>query len=233
MAVAACTAVRAQTNTITAPQPLRLTQIYADGAFFDGNGRTVTYDGNVRVNNSDTKLSCARLVADLPESGGRPTQIVAETNVVIDSTDNKGQTTHVTGDKAVYIYNVQNGVTNETVTLTGNPQPQVENAQGTMMADVIAWDRANNGYRFIGNYHMVSHQNFGAAPDTKSPLATTNNPTAPITDSRPANTNNLAEPKTILPPGADTNFPPGKLDLVPQRQVNNPPPNDLQKILPY
>ena len=233
MAVTAGPAARAQSDTNAAPPPPRVTHIDSDSADFDGNGHTVTYCGHVRVSDPAMNLTCARLVADLPEAGGRPSRIVAETNVVIDSTDSKGQTTHVTGDQAVYIYNVQNGVTNETVTLTGNPQPQVENAQGTMMADVIAWDRANNGYRFIGNYHMVSHQNFGAAPDTKSPLATTNNPTAPITDSRPANTNNLAEPKTILPPGADTNFPPGKLDLVPQRQVNNPPPNDLQKILPY
>ena len=36
---------------------------------------------------------------------------------------------HATGDKAVYDYSVQNGVTNETVTLTGNPQ-QVEYRAG-------------------------------------------------------------------------------------------------------
>jgi hypothetical protein len=105
--------------------------------------------------------------------------IVAETNVVIDSADSKGQTTHVTGDKAVYIYDVQDGVTNETVTLTGNPQPQVENAQGTMVANVIIWDRASNGYRFVGNYHAVGHQNFGVVTDTNLPAATTNNLTAP------------------------------------------------------
>jgi hypothetical protein len=110
---------------------------------------------------------------------------------VIDSTDNKGQTTHVTGDKAVYIYNVQNGVTNETVTLTGNPQPRVENAQGTMAADVITWDRANNHYRLIGNYKGVGHQNFGVVTDTNLP---------------PANTNNLTAPKTNLPPGTIDNI---------------------------
>ena len=49
---------------------------------------------------------------------------------------------HATGDKAVYDYDVQDGVTNETVTLTGNPQ--VENAQGRMTGDPIIWDRANN-----------------------------------------------------------------------------------------
>jgi len=164
------------------------------------------------------KLTCALLIADLPQSGGHVSHIVAETNVVIDAMDSKGQTMHATSDKAVYIYNVQDGVTNETVTLTGNPQPQVENAQGTMVADVIVWDRANNGYRFTGNYHMISHQSFGVAPETNSP---------------PATTNELAAPKANLPPGADTNFPPGKLDLVPEHHSEPPPPQTLQPKLPY
>jgi hypothetical protein len=94
---------------------------------------------------------------------------------------------------------VQNGVTNETVTLTGNPQPQVKNAQGTMAADVITWDRENNGYRFIGNYHMVSDQNFSVMTDTNLP---------------PANTNNLAAP--------NTNFPPGTIDNIDRMNVPLP-----------
>jgi len=212
MAVTAGLAARAQSNTNAAPQLMRMMDIHADSADFDGNGHTVTYHGNVRVNNPDTKLTCAQLVADLTESGGRPTHIVAETNVVIDSTDDKGQTTHVTSDKAVYDYNVQNGVTNETVTLTGNPQPQVENAQGTMVADVIIWNRASNGYQFKGNYHMVSRQNPGVVTDTNSP---------------PAMTNELTETKTKLPPGTDTNFPPGKLDLVPPGHAGSPWPNPI------
>jgi lipopolysaccharide export system protein LptA len=210
MAATAGPAARAQSGTNAAPPPPRVTHIDSDSADFDGNGHTVTYCGHVHVSDPAMNLTCARLVADLPEAGGRPSRIVAETNVVIDSTDSKGQTTHVTGDQAVYIYNVQNGVTNETVTLTGNPQPQVKNAQGTMAADVITWDRANNGYRFTGNYHMVSDQNFSVMTDTNLP---------------PANTNNLTTPKINSPPGADTNFPPGKLDLVAPRQNYNPPPN--------
>jgi lipopolysaccharide export system protein LptA len=184
MVAVAGMAARAESGTNAAPQP-RKTDIYSDSAVFDGSRHTVTYSGNVRVSDPDMKLTCAQLVADLPESGGRPTRIVAETNVVIDSTDSKGQTTHVTGDKAVYVYNVQTGMTNETVTLTGNPQPQVENAQGTMVADVIVWDRASNSYRFSGNYHLVSGQNFGVPADTNAPTATTNNPAMPKTDFPP------------------------------------------------
>ena len=191
MAVTVGTAARAQSKTNATPHPPRVTHIDSDSADFDMNARRAVYRGNVRVSDPEMKLTCALLIADLPQSGGRVNRIVAETNVVIDSTDNKGQTTHVTGDKAVYIYNVQNGVTNETVTLTGNPQPRVENAQGTMMADVITWDRAKNSYQFSGNYHGVGHQNFGVVTDTNLP---------------PANTNNLTAPKTNLPPGTIDNI---------------------------
>jgi len=67
-------------------------------------------------------------------------------------------------------------VTNETITLTGNPQ--VENAQDTLTGDVIVWDRANN-HLSATNQKMVFRQNLdGAAVDTNSP-----------------ETNNLPEPK--------------------------------------
>ena len=114
------------------------------------------------------KLTCEKLVADLPQTGGHPNHIVAETNVVIDFTDDKGQTNHATGDQAVYLYSEQGGVTNKTVTLTGNPQ--MENAQGTQAGDVIILDLANNKAHF-DNPHMIFRQNLnGAATDTNSPV---------------------------------------------------------------
>ena len=211
MAVTAGLVARAQSNTNNTPPSLRVTDIYSDSADFDGNEHTVTHRGNVRVIAPDLKLTCALLTADLPQSGGRLSHVVAETNVVLDAKDSKGQPIHATGDRAVYIYNVENGVTNDTVTLTaltGNPQPQVENAQGTIAADVIVWDRAGNIYHCFGNYHMVPHQGVGVATNTNSPPATTNESVAQ---------------KINLPPGADTNFPPGKLDIVPSRHIDNPP----------
>ncbi len=198
MAVTAGTAMRAQPDTNAAPQLLRVTDIHADSADIDGNGHTIIYHGNVRVIASDMKLTCALLTANLPPSGGRISHIVAETNVVIDAMDSKGQTLHATGDKAVYNYDAQNGVTNETVTLTGNPQPRVEDAQGTQTADVIVWDRANNGFHFTGNFHFE--------PKVNDAPAGTNAP--------PATTNEMTGAKINLPPGADTNYPPGTLDLV-------------------
>jgi lipopolysaccharide export system protein LptA len=181
MAAAAGTAVRAQLNNSTPPELQHLTDIYADGsADFDGIGHTVTYRDNVCVSNAEIKLTCALLVADLPQSGGRLSHIVAETNVVIDAKDDEGHPIHATSDKTVYDYNVQNGVTNITVTLTGNPQPQVITHQGTFFstnwADVIIWDRASRGFRFIGNIHS----SYGPMPaETNAPAATTNEPAAP------------------------------------------------------
>ena len=167
------------TNKIKiAPQPPRgPTLIDSDSADFDMTAHRAVYYGHVRVDNPQMKLACAQLTADLPPSGGRVNHIVAETNVVIDFTDEKDQTSHATSDKAVYFYAVQNGVTNETVTLTGNPQ--VEDAQGTQTGDVITWDRANNHFQFI-NPHMVFKQGFTSeAVKTNLPPAMTNNFSAP------------------------------------------------------
>ena len=219
MVVTAGAAAHAQTNISAAPQPLRLVNIYSDSAYLDGIGHTVTNRGNVRVNYPDMNLTCALLIAELPESGGRISHIVAETNVVIDATDSKGQPIHATSDRAVYVYTVQNGVTNETITLTGNSQPQIVIPEGTNIADVIIWDRANRGYRCNGNFHSILNLN-DAPKGTNSP---------------PATTNAFAAPKINLPTGADTNFPPGKLDLIPPGKPGSSypqpvPPGTIENI---
>jgi lipopolysaccharide export system protein LptA len=67
-------------------------------------------------------------------------------------------------------------VTNETVTLTGNPQ--MENVQGTLTGDVIVWDRLNN-HLTASNQKMVFRQSLnGTAADTNPPVAVvkTNSP---------------------------------------------------------
>jgi len=164
----------AQTNTPGAPPAPRAPMvIHADSADFDLSGYQLIYHRQVRVDDTQMKLTCEQLVADLPPAGGLPNHIVAETNVVIDFTDTKGQTNHATGDKAVYTYQEQGGVTNVTVTLTGDPQPQVVNAQGLQAGDVIIWNRENTNshIRFIGNYHMVSYQKPGEVmTDTNLPV---------------------------------------------------------------
>ncbi len=204
--VAAGLTARAQSNTNAAPSAPRLLVIDSDSEYIDAIGRTVTHHGHVIASDPDMKLTCELLVADSPRSGGRINHIVAETNVVIDATNSNGQAMHATCDKAVYVYNVENGVTNETVTLTsltGNPQPRVIVPEGTNEADVIIWDRANNGYKFIGNQHLVGHESFSVGTDAKQ--------------RQTAATNESSAAKTPLPPGADTNYPPGSLDRAPSQ----------------
>ena len=184
----------AQTNaTSTLPMPRGPTLISSDRGDFDLAGHEATYLGNVRVDDPQMKLTCEQLIADVPQTGGHVNHIVATTNVVIDFLDNKGRTNHATGDKAVYVYSEQGGVTNETVTLTGNPQ--MENAQGTQAGDVIIWDRASNKIHF-DNPHMIFRQNLNGTS------ANTNPPVTAI--------------KT-------TNFPPGTVENVDKNIINSSP----------
>lgn len=151
----------AQTNVADGtPKPPRPpTLINSDRAEFDLTARRAVYRGNVQVNDPQMTLTCAHLTADLPQANGQMRHIVAETNVVIFSVDEKGQTNHATSDKAIYDYNVQAGVTNETVTLTGNAR--MENAQGTLTGEPIVWDRANNRLT-AANQKMVFSQNISS-----------------------------------------------------------------------
>ena len=186
--------VHAQTNTPGAlPTPRAPAFIHADSADFDLNGHRAIWHRHVRVDDPQMKLTCEQLVADLPRAGGLPNHIVAETNVVIDFTDTKGQTNHATGDKAVYVYSEQGGVTNKTVTLTGNPQ--IENAQGTQAGDVIILDLANNKAHFE-NPHMIFRQSLnGTSADTNPPVTAI---------------------KT-------TNFPPGTIENIDKNIINSSP----------
>jgi lipopolysaccharide transport protein LptA len=183
-ALASAGALVAQTNTnaqlsVTATNkpetaPRAPTRIDSDRVDFDTTARRAVYQGHVRVDDPQMKLTCAYLIADLPV-GGHVNHIVAETNVVIDFTDDKGQTNHATSDKAVYDYGVQNGVTNETVTLTGHPE--VENAQGTLTGEPIVWDRANNHFSAV-NETMIFRQNLdNTLLKTNPPAVKTNAPT--------------------------------------------------------
>lgn len=192
------------------PQSHPETLIQADGpADFDLGGRRVVYHEHVRVDSANMKLTCEWLAADLPQTGNRVTNIVAETNVVVDATDEKGQKMHATGDKAVYVYNVENGVTNETVTLTGNAR--LENGQGWLTGDSIIWDRVHERLSVPSNPKMIFHQAIASSETgTNSPATATNLPPA---------VTNATEVKTNLPvaaakvPASTTNFPTDKPDL--------------------
>ena len=149
-------AASAQTNTPVKAPPRAPTEINSDGAEFDLNARQAVYHGHVVVVDPQMKLQCERLVVFIPQPGERLNRIEAQTNVVIDFSDNHGATARATGSLAVYRYLVGNGATNETVTLTGDPK--VESVQGTLTGDQIIWDRGGNRLRATGP-HMIFKQN--------------------------------------------------------------------------
>ena len=195
--------LHAQTNVTDVPKPTRApTVITSERADFDLAGRRAVYRGNVRVDDPQMELTCEELTADLPQSGGHIDHLVALTNVVMDSVDDKGQTNHATSDKAIYDYNVVNGVTNETVTLTGNAK--VKNGQNWMTGEPITWDQVNHSIH-AENQKMILYQNAATTlVNTNAPAVKTNSP-AGVVDL----------------PVTKTNFPPGTIQNV-DRMTNQP-----------
>jgi lipopolysaccharide transport protein LptA len=169
LAVAGGLNLHAQPKSAAIPPPSRApTRIDSDSVDFDLTTHQAVYRGNVRVEDPQMKLRCAHLVVYLPESSGRPSRIVAGTNVVIDFTDEKKQTMHATSDRAVYAYSVQGAVTNETVTLTGNAM--VASTQGWLTGEPIVWDRAGN-HLTATNQKMVFRQNLDGLVSGTNPPA--------------------------------------------------------------
>jgi lipopolysaccharide export system protein LptA len=109
------------------------------------------YREDVRVDNPQMKLACELLTVEAPKmTAGKFNRATAETNVVIDWTDEKGSPNHATAEKAVYTYALTNIATapeiqwqtNSIVVLTGHPL--VTNVDGTFEGDPIIWDRLSD-----------------------------------------------------------------------------------------
>jgi lipopolysaccharide transport protein LptA len=121
----------------------------AGPAVFDWNGHWATYSDDVRVTNGEMTLTCEWLKTNLPQNGEQVTNIIAETNVVINFINKDGQPTQGTGTNAVYSFHVQSGVTNETITLTGNP-PRIQQGQNYMTSSNIVYDLVTGLVHFNG-----------------------------------------------------------------------------------
>ena len=131
-----------------------LTEIDSDMADIDLNIHQAVYRGHVLVMDPQVRLTCEWMRVDLPTGGNHLDHVEAKTNVVIDFTDQKGQTNHITAAQAVYDYKVVNAVTNETVTFTG--KPVVETPDMTIYSEPLVWDRAANKYHFT-EPRMIPH----------------------------------------------------------------------------
>lgn len=164
------TAAMGGTNHPAASRPQRVKMtIHSDGPYqmdLNEHERWVTYQDHVRVTEGQMTMKCEWLMANLPEDKEHITNIVAQTNVVADFIDNKNQKWHVTGDKGVYAYHVQDGVTNETVTLTGNP-PEIQEGEetNTMTGDAIIYDLVTKKVTIPNPTSVFWH-------DTNSPAGT-------------------------------------------------------------
>jgi lipopolysaccharide export system protein LptA len=147
-------------------------------AVVDMENHWVTYSDNVLVTNPEMKLTCEWAKADFPANWGeQATNVVAQTNVVVDYIDPKGQKGRALGDKAVYLFQIVNGLTNETVTLTGDPTnnpPAVEagtNYTNRQTADKIVYDLRTGKVIFYsptGIFHPEGSTNSPTASNSPS-----------------------------------------------------------------
>lgn len=146
-----------------APRPAvsetNATEIISKSAYFDLKARTAIYLGSVHVRDPRMELSCEVLTVKLAGPGGKFQNIIAETNVVMEFQDDKGQKIRGTGGKAIYTYNVTATYTNDVMELMDNPLLQT--AQGNWKGDVITLDRINNTVKAT-NSRMLITQPAGA-----------------------------------------------------------------------
>ena len=145
------------TGKTNAP-PAGDTEIFCDTFDYNTKTKVAVYQGNVRVDDPQMKLTSKILTANLPEKGEKPDHIVAETNVVIDFIQND-KPTHATGQKAIYDSKIVGGKTNEIMELRGNPR--LERTDGWMMADVILMDQGEGVIQGIGNHHSIIKKQVG------------------------------------------------------------------------
>lgn len=166
---ASCGQISAQTNSPVKKQPEQELFITSSSAYYDGITNQMVYIGNVYVTDKvKAWLNCERLTVDVPQNGQNPTNIVAESNVVV-NVFYKGQTNHITADKATYAYHVVNTVTNETITFAGG-NPTMTNLDSVVSSDPIVIYLASHNIEkvdFQGPFKMnlkTSNKGTNASP---------------------------------------------------------------------
>lgn len=114
----------AETDAGAAATNAAETRITSRTVSFDLKTRQAVYRGDVHVDDPRIDLICDFLTATISESGGRVDSLVAESNVVAVITTNNTVFT-VTAAKANYNYRVSSTTTNQTLELTGTPEPRI------------------------------------------------------------------------------------------------------------
>jgi lipopolysaccharide export system protein LptA len=157
--------------TATAPAPKRAATQFADITCEDYRVRPeyALFRGGVHAIHPRLDLKAETLTVLAPPT--REKILLADQRVIFDLTNEKGDKIHGTGDKAVYTNSITSTLTNDLLTLTGNPARLVSGT-GTNEASVIVLDRARNELVTRGDYRVygttkVADTNLFLSPKTK------------------------------------------------------------------
>jgi lipopolysaccharide export system protein LptA len=119
---------------------------------------SASFRGGVLACHPQMEWMCETLV--VKSSGaqsGKPDSMLAERNVRFDFENNDGQKVHGTGDKAVYTFGISDTVTNDLLTLTGNPATLVT-TNGTAFNNRIIYNRATGQLSMPGGQYRIEGQ---------------------------------------------------------------------------
>lgn len=112
------------------------------------------FRGGVYATHPRMNWTCESLALELPHQVPRRQTLLADSGVKFQLSGNKGEQVEGTADKAIYVYGLERGVTNDVLTLTGSPAT-LHTTNGIMRNDTIIYDRVRNIIRTPGNYSIA------------------------------------------------------------------------------
>jgi len=124
-----------------------LAQIFCEEYVLRPEG--ANFQGGVYATHPRMNWACGSLAVELSRAAGRKQTLVAEQDVKFQLSGENGEVVEGVGDKAVYVYGVEAGATNDLLTLTGNPAT-LNMTNGTVRSKTILYDRAKNIVRTPG-----------------------------------------------------------------------------------
>ena len=130
---------------------------------FDAKTGWVIYTGHVRLDHPTMKLTCEWLTGNHPNTNDPTQHIIAQTNVVADLIGDQGKKWHITGIQAVYYKSVRGTVTNETVTLTGDPKAVASSVDMIIKGQPLVFDMVAKKYSGDKFEQEIPTPNSGAA----------------------------------------------------------------------
>jgi len=134
-----------QLTTTSARQPAannELVEILSDHYAVQRPGNAL-FEGGVRIQHPRLRMLCDHLTVESESEHGQNRRVSAEEKVTFDLTDEDGTSAKGSGDRVVYSYGVVGGITNDLMTLYGNPAMLVTTNRA-FDNKVIVLDRTNH-----------------------------------------------------------------------------------------